>query len=485
MFRKVIILLIITTLGCLHLSAQNDYRKAYDDFTKAAKKTHTEFTDTANVVFAKAIGSEWTKFDVSEGNSRQTKPEPENLPIAEGTQSVFRVVPIAQAVDTIPTQWPLETDRSLWTPRQEADKYNSRVVKFNFYDSLQAVSIPKEYGAFHPKGISEQDVAVFWEELSKYDYKLILADCAKCIELYGLNDWAVLEWVQALSMAVFPRNIYSERTILTVFIVNQMGLMTKIARADKQLISLFSSMQPVYARKFVIIDTYPFYLAEKSVSASQVFTYNTAFMKPAHPLDLRLHKPLSLGGRVSYQMREKTSSFLNATFDIPINHSLLRFYKDYPQTELSVYASSVPDLRFVSSLRNGITNTIEGMDDEEKVNSFLAFLQTDFKYKTDLEQFGFERPFFCEENFAYEYNDCEDRAILFAHLVKTFTNCRAVLLEYPDHVSAGVNLVGSIKGDHVIINGENYYVCDPSYIGATVGMTIPKYKNTSVKVYVL
>ena len=485
MLKKVIILFSFFTLWCLHLGAQNDYRKAYDDFTKAAKKTHSEFTDTANVIFAKTIGSEWVQYDLSDGNKRQSSPEPKVLPVADGTQAVFRVLTVSEAIDTIPAYWPLETDSSLWTPEQTANRHNSRIVRFDFYDNTQLVSIPKEYGTFHPKGISEQEVADFWEELSRYDYKLILADCAKSIELYGYNDWAVLEWVQFLSEAIFPRNIYSEKTIFSVFILNQMGLMTKIARADKQLVSLFSSMQPVYARKFVIIDTYPFYLAEKTISASQVFTYSASFMKPARPLDLRINEPLSLGKSLSYTIIRKQSSFLNMSFDLPINRALLRFYNNYPQTVVSVYASAVADKRFTSSLKTSLESSVWGMNDEEKINTFLAFLQTDFKYKTDLEQFGYEKPFFCEENFTYDYNDCEDRSALFIHLVKEFTSCKTVLLEYPDHVSAGVTLPKEFKGDHVRINGENYYTCDPSFIGATIGMTIPKYKNTAVKVYAL
>lgn len=485
MIRKAFITVLLFSLGCIYLGAQSDYRKAYDDFVRSAKQAHGAFTDTVNVVFAKTIGAEWTKFDLSEGNKRQVVPEPESLPIADESQTFFRMVAVSETVDTIPTQWPLETDSALWTPREAADRYNSRAVRFVFYGAPQVVSVPKEYGTYHPKGISERDVADFWERLSQSDYKLILADCAKNIELYGYNDWAVHEWVKALSSQVFPQNIHSEQTIFAVFLLNQMGLMTKIARADTQLISLFSAMQPVYARKFIIIDTYPFYLAEKSFSASEVYTYNADFMKPAHPLDLRVRESLSLGTDSSFKTYHKESSFLGVAFDLPINQELIRFYSDYPQLPVSVYASACSEKRFDASLLSGIENSLKGADEEEIVNELLAFVQTDFRYKTDLEQFGYEKPFFCEENFIYDYNDCEDRAALFSHLVKSIIGCKVVLLEYPDHVSTAVCLPKEIKGDHVIINGNNYYVCDPSFIGATAGMTMTKYKSIAVKVYAL
>ena len=33
--------------------------------------------------------------------------------------------------------------------------------------------------------------------------------------------------------------------------------------------------------------------------------------------------------------------------------------------------------------------------------------------------------------------------------------------------------------------GKTYYICDPTYIGSTIGMMIPKYKSKPAKVYPL
>lgn len=485
MLKKAFISTLLIVFGCLHLGAQEDFRKAFDQFTAQAKQVHKAFSDTVNAQFAKAIGAEWQKYDLSEENKRQVNPEPETLPIAQETQTMFKVVSVSEAVDTIPSRWPLETDSALWKPNEPASQNNSRVIRFDFYDAEQVVSIPKEYGTFHPKGISEADVAAFWEALSRYDYKFILADCAKYAELHGYNDWAIMEWVQALSAEVFPRNINSERTIFTVFLLNQMGLMTKLARADSHLISLFSSMQPVYARKFLVIDTYPYYIAEKDFSASEVFTYSTSFVKPAHPLDLRIHVAPAFGKPESFTTCQKYSSLFNTSFDIPLNQALMRFYGRYPQTAVNVYASAQPEVRFSNALKTALGEGIKGLPELDAVNKLLAFVQSDFKYQTDINQFGYEKPFFCEENFFFECNDCEDRATLFAFLVHSLLRKKVVLLEYPDHISTAVQMPGDLKGDHIRIGEDKYYVCDPSYIGATLGMTIPKYKNISVKVYAL
>ena len=480
MLRKLTISLVAAVLGCLSLGAQNDFRKAFEEFTTNAMSRHAAFTDTANAIFAKALADNWARFELMDGNQRMEKPKPESLPVADKAQTQFGELPVLETVDTLQDPSP-ETDIIRWLPQKSA----SKTIRFIFYDAEQEVTVPQEYGSFHPRGITEKEVAAFWEELSRYNYQLILADCARYRETCGYNDWAVMEWVQALSAALFPKNTFSEQTVFAVFLLNQMGMKTKIARADERLISLFSCRQPVYARKFLQIDSYPFYVAESSFSASAVFTYKADFAKADRPLDLRVRKSLRLGSADSYKTYKKDSPVLRTSLDLPVNEALVRFYSAYPQTAVSVYATACPEEKFSDALLSALKKQIKGLSALDTVNKILTFAQTDFRYRTDIDQFGYEKPFFCEENFVYDANDCEDRAALFAFLVRSLVGCDVVLLEYPDHISTAVHLGGEVKGDRVRVKGRDFFVCDPSYIGATPGMTIPQYKHQAVKVYEL
>ena len=65
-------------------------------------------------------------------------------------------------------------------------------------------------------------------------------------------------------------------------------------------------------------------------------------------------------------------------------------------------------------------------------------MQTAFDYKTDGDQFGYEKPFFVDELFYYPYSDCEDRAVLYSYLVRTLMGLDVVLLEYPNHMATAV-----------------------------------------------
>ena len=70
-------------------------------------------------------------------------------------------------------------------------------------------------------------------------------------------------------------------------------------------------------------------------------------------------------------------------------------------------------------------------------NILIDFVQNSFQYQTDGEQFGYEKPFFMDENFYYPACDCEDRAILFSNLVKDLLGLDAVLLDYPESYRFG------------------------------------------------
>lgn len=479
-FWQIIIIL------CLHVVAQaqvSDFRRAFDEFTANARTSYNSFTDSVNAVFAEALKEDWSKYKTEDAIERSSVPEPTEVPVVTGKeQQTNRIINVLEENEITPSQLPVSADTVKWKTSAAAT-FDSRYVRFTFFDSEQVIQIPKEYGTFHPRGIAEVDVSAFWKRLSDYDYRTILLDCSKLREAYGYNDWALLLWVKALSEAIYKENKNSEQAIFSIFILNQLGLMTKVARVDKELIMLFSSQQTIYARKFIVVDTYPYYTVEESSPADDVFTYSTKIAVDSRPLDMHFNGELLLGSKASYKTYHKYSSSLNRELTLQINSSVTSFYSHYPQLDVNIYASATPDELFASSLLDSIRPALIGKSEIESVNFLLQFCQRQFDYKTDLEQFGYEKPFFVEENFVYEYNDCEDRSILFTYLVTTLIQRPVIFLDYPGHVAAAVNLSEEIKGDYVKLGDNKYYICDPTYIGASVGMTIPEYKNQSVRVW--
>lgn len=111
------------------------------------------------------------------------------------------------------------------------------------------------------------------------------------------------------------------------------------------------------------------------------------------------------------------------------------------------------------------------------------WVQTGFRYQTDGEQFGYEKPFFIEETFYYPACDCEDRSILFARLVSRLLRKEVILLDYPGHVATAVSMdEEEVKGANVALQGKKFIVCDPTYMNAKAGQVMPSCKGKRPKV---
>ena len=48
-----------------------------------------------------------------------------------------------------------------------------------------------------------------------------------------------------------------------------------------------------------------------------------------------------------------------------------------------------------------------------------------------------------------------------------------------------VHFPEEVNGDYILLEGEKYIVCDPTYIAATVGRTMPGMNNNEARVILL
>ena len=457
--------------------AQGEYRSVYDDFKRHAVSSFDDFT--------RDIRDKWERFILQEGLERNRKLPVDSLPEpASERPHAGKQLRVSEIMHVVDYALPQVTEAAGWFKNGEPDTSGLRRLSFDYYGAPQQFLIPSALGQDHPAGITEEAVEAYWKNLARMDVSGILAECRRRRNEAGYNDWALLLWVQQLAHAACPQDVCSECTMMTVYILNRLGLMARMARVENRLTILFAARQKVYGRQYVVLDTYPYYLADPSIMTDAVYTYGNAATRHARPLDLRISEPVRLGDSAR-KVVHKPSSVFGEMLSVPVNMSLMAFYSHYPQLEAREYALSQPDPDFKAAIVAALRPLLEGGEDVEAVNRLLAFLQKDFDYQVDVEQFGYEKPFFPEENFIYPYNDCEDRAVLLSFLTWNLLNKKMVLLDYEDHLAAAVCLEGNLKGDYVKIGGERYYVCDPSYINATVGMSMPQYRNRAVRVWVL
>ena len=172
------------------------------------------------------------------------------------------------------------------------------------------------------------------------------------------------------------------------------------------------------------------------------------------------------------------------TISLPYNSSHMAYLNDVPMTIFPIYFASPISIEAQRVLNNKLNEIKSQYTPIQFIDIILNFVQTAFEYKTDEQQFGYEKYFYPEEVLGYPYSDCEDRSALFAWLVTNYTNAKVVGLQYEGHLATAVYFGEdtNIQGDLFSYGGKKYYVCDPTYINASIGMTMPQFKDKTPKI---
>lgn len=329
-------------------------------------------------------------------------------------------------------------------------------------------------------GLNENAIADAYEALCNSDYKPLLADCAQIRKDLRLNDWGVFTLVRQVADTYC--GTANESIVMQQFLLNEMGYKARMARkatGDKMMLFVATDC-PIYAHPYITLNGQNYYNLSGNNEQCQFYMCQKDSPKAKNSVGMQLKEAPLFPGTVVSSTHQAKGSAARVTVDVP--KALMDFYKDYPQCDYSVYFNAPVNAAMENRILSSLAPLVQGRNEADAANILINFVQTAFQYQTDGQQFGYEKPFFVEELFYYPYSDCEDRAMLFSYLVRKLLGLDVVLLDYPEHIATAVRFNGNVSGDYLMVNGRKYIVCDPTYIGASIGMTMPRYKTVSAKV---
>lgn len=329
-------------------------------------------------------------------------------------------------------------------------------------------------------GLNENAIADAYEALCNSDYKPLLADCAQIRKDLRLNDWGVFTLVRQVADTYC--GTANESIVMQQFLLNEMGYKARMARkATEDKMMLFVATDcAIYAHPYITLNGQNYYNLSGNNEQCQFYMCQKDSPKAKNSVGMQLKEAPLFPGTVVSSTHQAKGSAARVTVDVP--KALMDFYKDYPQCDYSVYFNAPVNAAMENRILSSLAPLVQGRNEADAANILINFVQTAFQYQTDGQQFGYEKPFFVEELFYYPYSDCEDRAMLFSYLVRKLLGLDVVLLDYPEHIATAVRFNGNVSGDYLMVNGRKYTVCDPTYIGASIGMTMPRYKTVSAKV---
>ena len=329
-------------------------------------------------------------------------------------------------------------------------------------------------------GLNENAIADAYEALCNSDYKPLLADCAQIRKDLRLNDWGVFTLVRQVADTYC--GTANESIVMQQFLLNEMGYKARMARKateDKMMLFVATDCS-IYAHPYITLNGQNYYNLSGNNEQCQFYMCQKDSPKSKNSVGMQLKEAPLFPGTVVSSTHQAKGSAARVTVDVP--KALMDFYKDYPQCDYSVYFNAPVNVAMENRILSSLAPLVQGRNEADAANILINFVQTAFQYQTDSQQFGYEKPFFVEELFYYPYSDCEDRAMLFSYLVRKLLGLDVVLLDYPEHIATAVRFNGNVSGDYLMVNGRKYIVCDPTYIGASIGMTMPRYKTVSAKV---
>lgn len=478
LFSSIFVLLLLLPSPSA-VAQETDYEKSFEAFKKQQQKEFNDFKNKADEEFATFLKEAWQKFETVKPQPVPNRPEPvkpTSFDKKSPTPAPVEIKPeTPQEPETpAPVRVPVEVPTT--TPDAKVDR--SPIL---FYGTAFHVATTPLEG-FTLNGTDEQAVADAWSKLCKADNEALISDCVRLKKEYNLNDWGFLMFTKQIGLQQFGAHRPDDIAFLQMFLLNQCGYKVRLAKVGNRLKLLVATTNTIYGSPYLNMNGLKYYVFEPEKNTSKnVYTYKHDFANAKNTVSLDF---TALPAFAMQEFRQTASPSTNPRLRINtvVNRNLIEFYKNYPQCDVAIHYKAPTSKELKASLYPALENAIKGKSQKDAANILIDFVQHSFRYMTDGEQFGYEKPNFMDENFFYPACDCEDRAILYSNLVKDLLGVDAVLLDYPNHIASAVCFDEDIPGDYVRLDGKKYLICDPTYIGAPIGRCMDNYKNVSPQI---
>ena len=502
MFRKSLLTLLLVVLSCMTssftASAQSaqDYFKAYvkameSNFNKAKQQMERNFNsyrDSINNQFSEQLKKNWGSADLNESKKEPVKPEPRPvmatdepvtsnpLPFVE----VEPVAPVAPKSEVVSRPAAPEVSKPVPDMIPETRDADGPYFRFNYFGADCKVRLPEEAG-YEIRVVGPDQAQEAWSVLTSGKYDGYINDCVQYRNKMALSDWAMYQFVVLTSKAYFGSDDSDEATLFQMYSLSQLGFRVRLGIQDGHFINLIAVAETVYGRPYMEMDGLNYYRFSDKKTGGGIRLCEFAFPNE-RTASLKMENLPLLPMNHTQKKQIKSVAYPHLVADISVNRNLIKFFDTYPVCRWDLFAQASLSKDLKSQLYPVLKRAITGRTEQEAANMLINFVQTGFQYKTDGEQFGREKTFFGDEPFYYPYCDCEDRSILYSILVGDLLGLDVVLLEYPSHIATAVRFNEDIKGDYFTINGTKYIICDPTYIGASIGKCMSTMLNKQAKV---
>lgn len=467
--------------------AGDDFAKEFDAFNKDIDDEFDAFRQRNDSIFKTFLEGAWKELDVFI-SEKKIKPKPEEQPVWDGEKRSDgegemggdgEITPMREQEIEKEDEIPPKSSGPEGAENSPGEVVPTGLsINVDFFGSLIGIPIDLDAGPLGGNLIRDKhDIADFYELWSKNSQvSTILNIIAKTATERKLNGWGVLQLLEYVSDEFF-----ADRQVRILFIwygLLHCGVDARICLDGEKLILFVHTDSDLYNCNYITFNEKKYYVIDvlrDTKKLDKIATYDSDYPGDVARMKLKFTEPPVL----TTKRYLRSVDWEEDTFDLIANIPLIDFYSTYPDCCLEVYFSAPLSKEALASWDKGLGDEFMKLSDIKKVNHLLHIIQYAFPYQLDERQFGKEKYMFAEEALFYPFTDCEDRSVLLVQLVKHYTDLPVIGLDFPEHIAIGVAFKDEITGDFVNFRDKKYYICDPTFIGAEVGVGMEVVKATN------
>lgn len=485
MQRLLLIMCIVGFAIACNAQGENKGNQDFDDFRKSITADFENFRMQITRDFIDFVRNPWNEFEAV-----APVPEPMEEPVLPIVPSIDKdsITPIYNKlikIDSIIKPLHVDPHPVPIEPIKEVPVPEEHYVTFMFFGTPCQVRYEKD-DKFHIGKVCENVIADALMVLATEKTDNLIYDCLEVRDNLQLSDWAYLLFLKQMSETIYGERT-DEATLLMAYIYIQSGYKMRLAHNGKKLYMLYSSEHIIFGQLSYEIDGCNFYCLDE---LPENLVISSACFPDEKNLSLIIGQQPQLSVELSDVRTIGSDRYPSFKFETRVNKNLIDFYSTYPSsyyngtimTKWAQYANTPISICIENTLYKRIKERIDGLSEIDAANRILNWVQTGLIYEYDDKVWGHDRSFFSEESIFYPYCDCEDRSILFTRIIRDVLNLKCILIYYPGHLATAVNFTNNINGDYIELKGVKYVVCDPTYIGAPVGKTMPLMNNQTASV---
>lgn len=505
--KRFLTLLALTASLTLNAVAQHpsDLRRQYEEFKANRRKAYADFKAQCNAEFAEFLKQEWKNFRSEPADETPipvVTPRPSVIPVEReialptpdvrpNITAIEKIAADARPVDITVVETyvdgiegPVEEVRVTETSKPRPS--TAATVDFNFFgDALQVPwdkTMTVTIASVDEKGFSEA-----WSAMANAKHQTVTDYVSDYCTEHHLNGWGYYQLVKKFSEQVYPDTKPNERIATQAFLLSQMKFKAQVASCNNALVLLLPFREQVYSVPFLTINGTRYYIYSYSAAGAGggYRTYEKSFAYADRQLSLEMDGKMNVGVTMDMEIN-RWSTMLGEKLSVPMGVGNIALLLDYPIVDAELYYRQTVPSGLGDRVLESVRRKIEGMSETEAVSFLLDLVQNGFVYETDNEMFGRQKQLFVEESFYYGRNNCKDRVAVFSWLVKNLVHLDVIFVRFEgnaksngvSHITCAVEFSTPVNGDAFNYRDKRYVMCDPTYINAGIGMTMPCYADS-------